>query len=140
MQPWVSEIVIFSTLVLCGCGVKLGNSSIHDGKPIGSVVTSAAITSVQSGKTVSGLTEVYQLDETSEYIVRLSSLSSPSDLLLNVVLVSNGVEANTWSLRAHSGEQNYSTGLFANGGARTFEEVKIQSTGGSPTIYGLSTF
>jgi hypothetical protein len=131
---------------LCACGnITLGQGTQNDGIPEGNIIAQGIFTGV-NGRAVTGTAAVYQSTVSGgcSFVVRLGNLSAPSDSGLVVIPVVNGsqVSPSYWTLRAPTGNQNYSfTTVSGNCGA-TFAQIEIANPALSPASaqnYGVAT-
>jgi hypothetical protein len=123
--------IIFSFVSIffihCG-GISIGvggSSSPNDPRPTNATLVKQTTFSSQNGKTVSGAVYIFS-SNTSSYILRLESLSAPSEggLFIQIYSTSGSMVLNV-PLRTTSGNQNYSfTTSIAN---MTFAGVYIYS-------------
>ena len=124
-------IFLLFSYISPGCGqvtITGGSSSLSDSTPTGNIVFQGTFTSVSSD-TFSGVAAIY-LTTSGSFTARLQSFSTSSSSTLKVVGVDgNGNDVFTSTLRAQSGDQNYSTGA-SNGSVISWSAVNIETTTG----------
>jgi len=117
----------FTFFLFSACG------PIHVGSPVapndlaptsGTIVAQGSFQS-QGGQTVSGTATVYQIDSAGNYVIRLAGLSVTQESGLQVIAVTKAAQSYPLSLRANSGNQNYSLGLDA---PVVWKQINIHST------------
>ena len=119
----LSALVGLILLSSCG-GITLGGGTLNDPVPTsGSIIATGSFIG-QNGRAVTGSVSVYkQLNSScngTTYVLRLESLSAPTDVSLVVIPVVNGATAppitpSFFSLRGATGSQNYTfTGADCN--------------------------
>jgi hypothetical protein len=123
------------SLVLTACGIiPLGQGTPNDAVPSGTIVTQATINSLVADKSVTGNATIY--NSAGTFILRLETLSAPNETgLLVMVNLIDGSNALRASLRAISGNQNYTIGSIAG----SFANAQIYSTS-AQTVYGQANF
>jgi hypothetical protein len=102
--------------IAIACGIPIGGGVPNDSKPAGSIVSSANING-QSGQTASGTATIYV--NGASFTLRLEGLSVPVENGLQVIVnMQGGATSLHTTLRASTGNQNYSigstTGVFAS--------------------------
>lgn len=140
------KIILFTAVAETAgaCGVSLGTGSINDSLPTGTIVAQGNF-SGQNGHTVSGTVSVWEQvsGTTCSFVLRLQSLSAPTDAALRVVPLVNGaptVSPSYYSLRGSTGNQNYSFSGATCGA--TWAQVSITNPTESITAsqtYGTAT-
>jgi len=131
-------IFLLFSYILPGCGqvtITGGSSSLSESAPTGSIVFQGTFSSVSSD-TFSGIAAIY-LTTAGSFTARLQSFSTSSSSTLKVVGVDgNGDDVFSSTLRAQSGDQNYSTGT-SNGGVVSWSAVNIETTTGDVVATAL---
>jgi hypothetical protein len=118
-RSWVALLI---PIAVVACGIPIGAGVPNDNKPTGTIAATGTLTG-SSGKTASGNATVY--NNNSSYILRLDGLSLPVEVGLQVVVtLESGAIAMRASLRASTGNQNYTIGSVTG----TFAKVEIYST------------
>ena len=120
-----------------GCGeIGLGGGGIANDPAPSGTKTKQGVFQGQNGQTVSGTASIY-VDGTT-VTLRLENLGVPSGTVLKVVAKSSSTQVLSKSLRATSGNQNYT--MSSTQGATT-DTVEIQSGTVAPpsNVYGVAT-
>ena len=100
------KCVVLCLFMLAGCGITAGRGTVNDLAPTLPVLAQGSFQSL-SGKSVTGSTTIYNAGGGS-YIVRLEGISVTQDSGLQVIpMLNTGAAAATLSLRAFTGNQNY---------------------------------
>lgn len=111
-------------LALASCAAIRRDDSLvaNDPIPDGQLMASGSFSGL-NGQTASGLAEVYRISADS-YVLHLSSISFPEESGLQIKVTVDGLTLSAMTLRASSGDQNYS---IAYSGTGSWSQVKIYS-------------
>lgn len=119
-------ILLKIQLFLGSCGFLDGgssSSSLNESAPDGTILAQGSFTGA-NGQTVTGNAFIYFIGLGS-YAVRVTSLSTPDETSLQIVVTANGVDVTTQSLRANSGNQNY---YFSTSNISTWTSVSVRKS------------
>lgn len=111
-----------------------GNVIPNDPIPSGTVIAQGTFTGA-NGKSVSGAAIIYS-QGSGQYVLRLQSLSAPSESGLQIVITVNSTTLSPISLLFTSGTKNYSF-TYTGSGTPSFTQVSIKPPGVS-LDYGIA--
>jgi hypothetical protein len=110
--PLSQPVLAIAFLALApGCGLSLGEGTIDDPVPSGTVIKQGTFKGFND-QTVTGVVSVWQQSggSTCTFVLRLQALSAPTTASLRVVPLVNGspsISPTFYALRASTGNQNY---------------------------------
>lgn len=131
------ERLLALVMLLCvGCGLfKNGSSCAIESAPTGGIQAYTGNFTSLNGQTVTGSVIVYRVS--GEVVVRLASLTAPSETGMKVVLTSSAGDVFSRTMLYTCGSMNFATGQSL---AQNLSGVRIDST--QTTVnntYGVAT-